>query len=456
MRQHRRRRCLVTFVAALGLATPLAGWPAAHAAVTPEHRSAAPTAPTGLGSRLPGGLTTALRRALGHDPAPQTPGQPHAATSWAQQGELVPVNPSQGDSSGFAVAVGGTTAIVGAPGKNGNAGVVFVFTYNGSSWSESAELTGSDTAPGDRFGSAVAFSNSTLVVGAPYRNQGTGAIYVFTESNNAWSQQARLTGSNTAPGDLLGSSVGISSDSASTTAIAGAPQHGLGAGAAYLFTAAGSAWSQQAVVSGLDTSVGDHFGESVSIAGGKYGATALVGAPQRNTGAGVAYVFTRQGSIWTQQTELSGSDTVAADSFGTSVSLYIGILATTAMVGAPGKSGNTGAGYVFTRSGSTWAQQAKLAALDATPGDEFGLSVATLGSKAVLGAPRHNNLTGAAYVFASSHKLWTQQAELSGSDAAQGDTFGASVGINGISSATIVAGAPAKNQSIGAAYAFSS
>lgn len=459
MIQHRRHRCLMAFAAIVGLGAPLAGWPAAQAVVTTQHRNAALTTLShgGMGRpSLPSALTPALHRALGRDMRTGHSDSFESTTSWTQQGELLPINPSQGDSSGFAIAIQGNTAVVGAPNKNGGAGVVFVFTRNGSLWSESAELTGSDTAPGDKFGSAVAFSKSTLVVGAPYKNQDAGAVYIYVESNNTWSQQARLTAPDAAPGDLLGNSVGVSSDRASTTAIAGAPQHNLGAGVAYLFTVTSGVWSQQAEVSGLDTVTGDHFGTSVSIAGGQYGATAIVGAPQRNLSAGAAYVFARQGTIWTQQAELTGSDTVAADGFGTSVSIYIGLLATTAMVGAPGNNGNTGAGYAFKRSGTTWSQQSKLVALDAAAGDQFGLSVTTLGSNAVIGAPYHNGLTGAAYIYTSSHQQWTQQAELSGSDSAVGDTFGASVGINGTNGATIVVGAPAKNQSTGAAYAFSS
>ena len=121
------------------------------------------------------------------------------------------------------------------------------------------------------------------------------------------------------------------------------------------------------------------------------GDTALVGAADKTVGgqsdAGAAYVFTRSGTSWSQQAELSASDAAADDCFGCSVALS----GDTALVGADDKTvggqSDAGAAYVFTRSGTSWSQQAELSASDAAAGDHFGCSVALSGDTALVGAP---------------------------------------------------------------------
>ncbi|EPY01216.1 FG-GAP repeat protein, partial [Magnetospirillum fulvum] len=122
--------------------------------------------------------------------------------------------------------------------------------------------------------------------------------------------------------------------------------------------------------------------------------TALVGANAADPGgisnAGAAYVFTRSGGTWTQQAKLTASDKAANDWFGFSVSLSSD--GNTAVVGAyqadPGGISGAGAAYVFVRSGGTWTEQTKLTASDKAVGDWFGSSVSLSsdGNTAVVGA----------------------------------------------------------------------
>ena len=93
--------------------------------------------------------------------------------------------------------------------------------------------------------------------------------------------------------------------------------------------------------------------------------------------------------------KLTASDGAANDQFGYSVALS----GSTAVVGAVGKNSDTGAAYVFVRSGTTWSQQAKLTASDAAANDMFGSSAALSGTTALVGAPENNSLTGEAYAF---------------------------------------------------------
>jgi hypothetical protein len=203
---------------------------------------------------------------------------------------------------------------------------------------------------------------------------------VFVRSGTTWSRQAKLTAAAHGFQQSLGTSVALSG----ATVVAGAPDNGT----AYVFVRSGTTWSRQAKLTGP---VGSSFGYSAALSG----ATAVVGSPTENSSTGAAYVFTRSGSTWAQRAKLTADDGAADDFFGNSVALA----GATAVAGAPGRNSFTGAAYVFTRSGSTWAQRAKLTAAHGAPNDSFGNSVALSGRTAVAGAPFTNANAGAAYVF---------------------------------------------------------
>jgi nucleoside-specific outer membrane channel protein Tsx len=183
---------------------------------------------------------------------------------------------------GESVTISGTTAVVGSENILTGAGRAYVFTKEGSMWNQVAELEGSDTVADDFFGNAVAISGTTVVVGAWGHSKKAGRAYVFTKEGSMWNQVAELKGSDTAAGDQFGSSVAISG----TTVVVGAWSHSK-AGRAYVFTKKGSMWNQVAELEGSDTVAGDLFGESVAISG----TTAIVGADGHASDAGRAYVF---------------------------------------------------------------------------------------------------------------------------------------------------------------------
>ena len=226
---------------------------------------------------------------------------------------------------------------------------------------------------------------------------------MFTRSGTSWSQQAQLTAGDGAAGDYFGYSVALAGD----TALVGAYADDVGAtddqGSAYVFTRSGTSWSQQAQLTAGDGAAGDCFGYSVALAGD----TALVGAYVNDVGAAVdqgsAYVFTRSGATWSQQAQLTAGDGAAGDYFGYSVALA----GDTALVGAylndVGANADQGSAYVFTRSGATWSQQAQLTAGDGAAADDFGHSVALAGDTALVGAVADDVGAaadqGSAYVF---------------------------------------------------------
>ncbi|MGO9334411.1 MAG: hypothetical protein ACLQCU_10260 [Acidimicrobiales bacterium] len=313
---------------------------------------------------------------------------------------------------------------------------------------QAAELMGSDTVALDYFGVSVATSGTTVVVGAPNHAKDVGRAYVFTNTAAGWKQAAELKGSDTVGGDYFGYSVAVSG----TTVVVGAPgvvavpaENGLPAspGRAYVFTKTAVGWTQVAELKGSDTVTNDNFGVSVATSG----TTAVVGAPGHASFAGRAYVFAKTAAGWTQVAELKGSDTVSNDNFGVSVATS----GTTAVVGAPGHGGFAGRAYVFTDRAAGWKQAAELKGSDTVSNDNFGLSVATSHTTVVVGAYDHASSGGRAYVFTKQGGGWKQAADLKGSDTIVGDGFGISVAASGT---TVVVGASAHANSAGRAYVF--
>ena len=375
----------------------------------------------------------------------------------SEQAKLTASDGAGGDYFGISTSLSsdGNTSIVGAYGKNSQTGAAYIFTRSGSTWTQQAKLTASDAATYDYFGYSVSLSSdgNTSIVGAYSKNSSTGAAYIFTRSGTTWSQQAKLTASDGAGGDYFGISTSLSSDG--NTSIVGAYGKNSQTGAAYIFTRSGSTWTQQAKLTASDAATYDYFGVSVSISSD--GNTSIVSAHGKNSTTGAAYIFTRSGSTWSQQAKLTASDGAGGDRFAYSTSLSSD--GNTAIVGAYGNNSSTGVAYIFTRSGSTWSQQAKLTASDGVANDYFGYStsLSSDGNTSIVGAYGKNSQTGAAYIFTRSGSTWTQQAKLTASDAATYDYFGVSVSISSDGNTSIVgayAADPSGISSAGAAYIF--
>jgi hypothetical protein len=320
-----------------------------------------------------------------------------------------------------------------------------------------AKLLASDGAASDYFGSSVALSSdgTTAIIGASYNDpsgvSNAGAAYIFKTSNGTtWTQIAKLTASDAAASDYFGSSVALSSDG--STAIVGAYYKST-VGASYIFkTSNGTTWTQIAKITASDAAANDIFGYSVGMSSD--GTTAIIGAFGKSSNTGAAYVFkTSDGTTWTQIAKLTASDAATNDYFGNSVSISSD--GTTAIVGAYLKSSAVGAAYIFkTSNGTTWTQIAKLLATDGAAGDQFGYSVgmSSDGTTAIVGASNKSGGVGAAYTFETTNgTTWTQASKITASDGAANDQFGYSVAI---STNGVIVGAYYKSSGVGAAYLY--
>jgi FG-GAP repeat len=421
---------------------PLAGLP--RAAFAPGSASSLAQAPPSL--------RASVRRAIGVPGAASgTSGTPRAVAGIRT--ELTASDATANDRFGWSVAIQGTTALVGAPSKNSNAGAAYVFVRSGSTWTQMAELTASDGSANDGFGGSLALSGSTLIVGATGKNSNAGAVYVFTGSGSTWTQAAELAASGGAANDFFGLTLSMQR----SKLLVGAPGTESYAGAAYVFVGSGSTWTQQAKLVAppavfSNESLGTpEFGAAVAISG----STALVGAQQKSIGekfspTGAAYVFVHSRSGWSQVgPPLTAAQPTEQEFFGFAVAIHGPTAVITAALGNSG----AGAAYVFVRSGTTWSQQAELVASDASAGDGFGasvaLSVTRAGSEAFIGAPGQSSRIGAAYVFVQSGSAWSQLAELTPSGGAIKGELGGSLALSG---STALFGAPGQNSRTGAAY----
>ena len=345
--------------------------------------------------------------------------------------KLTAGDPAADDWFGFSVSISGDWAIVGAPLDGSKSGSAYVFSFDGTSWTEEAKLTASDGAARDQFGFSVSISGDLAIVGARLDGSNSGSAYVFRFDGTSWTEEKKLTASDGAAGHQFGFSVSISGD----WAIVGAPlddDAGLSSGSAYVFRSDGTSWTEEKKLTASDGAAGDQFGVSVSISGD----LAIVGAlfhDDARLNSGSAYVFSFDGTSWTEEEKLTASDGAADDRFGVSVS----ISRDWAIVGAflhDDAGFNSGSAYVFSFDGTSWTEEAKLTASDGSARDRFGFSVSISGNWAIVGAFLHDDAglsSGSAYVFSFDGTSWTEEAKLTASDGAAGDQFGVSVSISG-------------------------
>ncbi|MCA9933095.1 MAG: hypothetical protein H6662_16560 [Ardenticatenaceae bacterium] len=416
---------------------------------------------------------------------------------WLQAAKLTVNGAADSDFFGFAVAVSGDTAVVGAPGctpvslescfGSGNS-AAYVFVKPASGWAnatQTAQLSHSNAISQDFFGSTVAIDGDTIIVGSRWSTVGgnarQGAVYVYEKPLSGWADMSEtviLTASDGIANDELGHSVAISGD----TILAGADLADISGqsnqGAAYIFVRPGGGWAaasnETAKLTASDGAGNDRLGQSVGLDGD----TAVVGAwlatVNGHTTQGAAYVFVKPMGGWVNAThtaKLTASDGDVNDQFGVSVA----ISGDTVAVGAffndldNGSDGDTddhhGAAYVFEKPLSGWAdmtETALLTASDATRNDKLGRSIAISGDTVVVGAyqeeaPGFLNNAGVASIFVRPVTGWgnaTEAAKLTTSDAGNSDYLGFAVAVdNGM----IVSGAPGHNLTgtdEGAVYVF--
>lgn len=387
------------------------------------------------------------------------------------------VNSSLGNS--VALSRDGNTLAVGGRDAS-TAGAVYIFIRQGQTWTQETYVKASNTSINDSFGTSVSLSNdgNTLAVGSYLEDslgtgingsQGSiaenssnrGAAYVFIRRSGAWSQQAYVKSDAGHDNAYFGRALCLNGDG-NTLAVGATGERtgGIDAGAVYVFTRSGDAWSQQAFIKPSSILPGAHFGAALTL--DSDGNTLAVGAPDEYNSAplgGAVYLFLRGGNSWSQQTRVHASNTAALDGFGYAVALSgdgnhlaVGAIAeksaATGVDGNPSDNSASGAGavYVFARA-NNWAQQTYLKASNTDANDSFGYALAFNqdGSLLAVGAEMEASAAngvggnqadnsasaaGAVYVFAHDSGVWKQQNYVKAANTAANDLFGLSLGLS--------------------------
>lgn len=368
-----------------------------------------------------------------------------------------------------ALSSDGRTALMCAPIRL-PVGACYIFTRHENVWSEQQVLTTSDADFLVGYVTAAAFSRDgrTIIIGTGQQTSTTGlelagAAYVFTRQDDGWTEQQKLTAPDPAFNDQFGSKVALSADG--HTALVSAYFKNSITGAVYVFRDNADSNSgenpenahktytlKQELTDPSPAFNLDAFG--IALAVSRDGHTVLIGASDKNS-VGAAYVFKEENNTYTQQQELTASDANLFDFFGDSVALSAD--GHVAVIGASNKSTAIGAAYVFRQDNNSYMQVQELTASDAATNTGFGNSVALSsdGNTALIGVGTCciSSVPGAAYVFTQSDNAYIQQQELSASNAAGGDGFGASVALDGKGDTALI-GAPYRDMFKGAAYVF--
>lgn len=375
-----------------------------------------------------------------------------------QQGAKLVGTPSAANANQerCALSADGNTAIIGGLRDATNTGAAWVFTRSGTTWSQQAKLVGTGANGFAEQGQSVAISadGNTAVVSGHCDNTCRGALWVYTRSGTTWAQQgAKLVAAG--PPDaytFMGWQIALSADG--NTVIAGGYGDASNNGAAWVFTRSSGSWSEQAKLVGTGNTGAAVQGWSVAISAD--GNTALVGGKNDNSNAGAAWLFTRSGAVWSQQgAKLVGTGATGTAEQGASVALSAD--GNTALIGGPADSSYMGAVWVFTRSGTSWsAQGGKITSTGNIGNAEFGYSLALSadGNSGVIGGYRDNSNQGAAWMFTRSGATWTQGAKLIGSGAAVTAPHQASTVAISANGNTVISGGYNDNSGVGAAWIF--
>lgn len=298
---------------------------------------------------------------------------------------------TKGDEFGWSAAHDGESAVVSLRGRAVSglpgAGMAVTLRRAGDTWTITQMLDeAASVAVTRQFGHTTAIGAGLMAIGAPGANATAGAVYLYHDADGAWVLDTVIADPQPTLDDKLGASLAISG----ATALIGVtpvtlPASDMAIGTVRVFEY-DAGWQMTGLLQASDGEVGNRFGFAVAIQGD----VAVVGAPGKDSGRGVAYVFTRTGESWTQTAKLAASDRLAGDLFGTAVA----ISGDSVLVGAYAVLGGTGAAYVFERAGEAWVETQVLTAPTPMVGEAYGIRVALSGAYAMVVGSGYDNQAG--------------------------------------------------------------
>lgn len=381
------------------------------------------------------------------------------AGTWVEMQKIVASDRSSIDNFGYSVAINGDYVIVGAYQEDNdvvggntmsNSGSAYIFKNIAGEWTEMQKIVASDRNTDDFFGASVSISGEYAVIGAYQEDENasgnstmsnSGSAYIFHNVSDTWSEVQKIVASDRSAVDYFGLSVSMSGDYLIVGAysedenVAGSATLN-NAGSAYIFKNNAGTWAQSQKIVASDRGAEDFFGYSVSISGN----VAIVGAYQEDhntsgsanlANSGSAYIYTRNGSTWTQSQKLVASDRDEGDQFGYAVSIcgdyaIVGSSLEDEDISGENSFFNAGSAYIYKNVAGSWSQAQKIVPSDRANSDLFGTSVAIGNYYTICGAYQEDHDAiggsalanpGSAYIFVNGHEIAVKQNTTSIADA---------------------------------------
>jgi hypothetical protein len=384
-------------------------------------------------------------------------------SAWSEPMAVHPAVPTAYAWFGFDVDISGDRLIAGAfheeLGDLPEVGAAYTFEFDGASWVETQRLAPAQPGFQHRFGWRVSLLGDRALVGMfPFFdgfNELLPVVEAFEHNGDEWSLTGILEPNEDREDwhDGFGISLSLSGDSA----LIGSPESfgfDRRSGAAFLFEFDGLTWNQSEKLVPSYTDAGQAFGESLQLEGDRI----LVGAPGEDAGdeeSGAIYFFDRAGSGWDQTSKLRARDTAWEDFFGSAV-VVDGDFAFLAARGDGDNGRSSGSVSVFLRDGDgEWLHLETLTASDGAPGDEFGTGLDATGNSVWIGAPGSDAFgrdSGAAYHFEYDGDSWVERQKFAPSDASFDYEFGFRISANDNRVAISAPGAITLGDETGAVY----
>ncbi len=355
----------------------------------------------------------------------------------AEEGtKIVTANTNYQDNFGKSVAISGNYSIIGAwadDERGPEAGAAYIYfraNEKTDQWTAKERLLASDGEAFNNFGGKVAIEGDYAFVAAQGNDDFAGAIYVFqrqAKGDNSWKEVQKITAPDKTSGDYFGTSISVNNGRIAIGAY-GEDDKGRSAGAVYTFELIDNQWEFETKIHDQEGAANDRFGCSVVLDEH----TLVVGA-NRDNKAGSIIIFEKKETGWNQTLKIFSSDGKAKDKFGSSLALSGDYLA----VGADGAEGFMGAIYIFDKNlggQNNWGEVKKIQPMDAKTDDRFGKTIAMSGDYLLAGSEGHEMGMGATYLFRKNKDgadNWGLANKMNAMDGSPRDLFGSSVAMSG-------------------------
>jgi len=329
--------------------------------------------------------------------------------SWAESYQMeAGSDASGGDGYGRAISANDWHMVVGSPMTN----TAYVYErQEDGSWNAGTALTAPDVMEEDGFGSRVAMGHGYLLVASLSQNENAGAVYVYRQSDNGWTQEAKLAPEGLAAGALFGTSM-VAEDG---WALIGAPARAGGfgrrgqefteVGSVYVYGNMDGEWTETGQVGPQGISEGGGFGSSIAVSEGK----AAIGAPFDAQMSGTVSLFD-----WDEESmaySASGKLAPFVSARGNQFGAFVSIDDSGVFVGTPGDSRGLGATYWFESDGEGGFSNAMKSGAEGVSGRaSYGATLAGSGGIAVIGATGVDSRAGAAVIFEMTEEGWSESA----------------------------------------------